>query len=171
MAEDRLPGEFHPELLSRRGEAVAWGTALLVWSAWLIVRLRGLPVIAAVPLLAVVLLLAALSISLGNWMDRQTVLRLEPDGIEYQNGLRHARLDWNDIRQVQVFPSNWGKKVQVVGGNAHFEFRTLGEVKVQGETKGRMGFTEGEWILSKILDAAHLRRIEHPGPGYYYARE
>lgn len=171
MAEDRLTGEFHPVLLSRRGELIAWVTALLVWAAWWIIRLRNLPLFPALPILAVILLLAALSISLGNWMDRQTVLRLDPDRVVYQNGLRHANLTWDEIRQVQVFPSNWGKKVRVVGQNAHFEFRTLGEVKVQGETKGQMGFSAGEGILRNILEAAHLHQIKHPGPGYYYARQ
>ena len=54
---------------------------------------------------------------------------------------------------------------------AYFEFRTLGEVKVAGELKGRMGFGEGEEILNEIILNSDLQRIDKSGNGYYYARE
>jgi hypothetical protein len=174
MQSDRLAGEFRPDLLSRRGEFVAWGLALVVTATWVILRLYGQGVSIAVPLLDAFLLFSALSISLGNWMDRRTVIRLDPETITFGNGLRHAVMRWNEIKQVQVFPTNWGKKVRVLGSRAHFEFRTLAEIKVQDEVKGRMGFVEGESILQNIIRSADL--IEKPGedtqPGvYYYAHE
>ena len=163
--------EYHPELISRRGEALAWGSALLVVAAWIILVVRGRSAPAAVPVLAVFLFLAALGISLSNWMDRQTHILIDTQGISFHNGLRHTHLTWNQIRQVQVFPSPWGRKVEVIGPQSHFNFRTMGEVKVQGEVKGRMGFRQGEAILKLILERAHLKQIEHPGSGYYYAPE
>lgn len=170
--------DFRPEMLSRRGELIAWGSTLLVGGAWLSLQLLGQPITRAVPVLAVLLLLAALSISLGNWMDRQTVMRLDDEGISFRNGLRNTRLGWDEITRLRVLPSQWGKKVEVIGEHAHFEFRTLGEVKVQGEVKGRMGFADGEQILRRILDATHLKRMPGADPGrlqqsnsYYYVRE
>jgi len=153
---------------------VAWGLALVVTATWVILCLYGQGVSIAVPLLDAFLLFSALSISLGNWMDRRTVIRLDPETITFGNGLRHAVMRWNEIKQVQVFPTNWGKKVRVLGSRAHFEFRTLAEIKVQDEVKGRMGFVEGESILQNIIRSADL--IEKPGedtqPGvYYYAHE
>jgi hypothetical protein len=163
--------EYRPELLSRRGEALAWGSALLVVAAWIVLGVSGRSAPAAVPVLAVFLLLAALGISLSNWMDRQTRILIDPHGITFHNGLRHTHLVWPQIRQVQVFPSPWGRKVEIVGPDSHFSFRTMGEVKVQGDVKGRMGFKQGESILKLILERAHLKQIEHPGSGYYYAPE
>jgi len=153
---------------------VAWGLALVVTATWVILRLYGQGISIVVPLLDAFFLFSALSISLGNWMDRRTVIRLDPSAITFGNGLRHAVMRWNEIKQVQVFPTNWGKKVRVLGSKAHFEFRTLAEVKVQDEVKGRMGFAEGESILQNIIRSADL--IEKPGedtqPGvYYYAHE
>jgi hypothetical protein len=120
-------------------------------------------------------LFSALSISLGNWMDRQTLLRLVSGGVEFTNGVRNTRMQWDEIRQVQVFPSRWGKKVRVIGEHAYFTFRTLGEVSVQGDIKGRMGFAAGETILAHILSSAQLKAVSRPGGmndgGYYYARE
>jgi hypothetical protein len=161
---------FRPELLSRRGEFIAWGTSVLVFLGWLILSLNGRHVPFAVPFLWITLFLAALAISLGNWMDRKTELRLDAGGVTYKNGLRYAALKWNEIIEIRVFPSKWGKKVHVLGESAHFNFRTLGEVKVQDEVKGRMGFTEGDKILSIMLEQTNLKEIAGSGPGCYYER-
>lgn len=174
MQSGGLVGEFRPELLSRRGEFVAWGLTLVVVATWVILLLNGQGISIFVSLLAVLFLFSALSISLGNWIDRRTVIRLNPEGIIFDNGLRHAALPWQEINKVQVFPTDWGKKVRVLGSQAHFEFRTLAEVKVQDEVKGRMGFAEGDQILQSMIQAAGL--VEKQGaaaqPGvYYYARE
>ena len=162
---------YRPELLSRRGEFIAWGTSILVFLGWLILSLNGRQVPFAVPFLGITLVLAALAISLGNWMDRKTELRLDAGGVTYENGLRYAALKWNEINEISVFPSKWGNKVHVLGAAAHFNFRTLGEVKVQDEVKGRMGFAEGDKILSIMLEQTNLKEIAGPGPGFYYGRE
>ena len=162
---------YCPELLSRRGELIAWGTSVLVFLGWLILSLNGRHVPFAVPFLWITLFFAALAISLGNWMDRKTELRLDAGGVTYKNGLRNAALKWNEINEIRVFPSKWGKKVHVLGTAAHFNFRTLGEVKVQDEVKGRMGFAEGDKILSVMLEQTNLMEIAGPGPGRYYRYE
>lgn len=169
-------GTYHPELISRRGEAIAWTGVLLVIAGWVVLRLYGQPVPFMLPLLGVPLLLAALGISLGNWMDRHTALSLEPDGLAYHNGLRHVRLKWEEIQRVRVIPAPWGKKVQVFGRQAYFAFNTLGEVKVQGRTMGRVGFSAGDQILEQILSSADLHPVqssESSGVGeiYNYARD
>lgn len=167
------PDEFHPELTSRRGELIAWGSTLLVAAGWVVLAVTGNHVPGSVPFLGILLLLSAVSISLGNWMDRQTRLRLEPGGISFRNGLRTVHLDWDQVRQVQVYPGKWGKRVSVIGPDSHFEFRTLGEVTVQGEVKGRMGIAAGERILQTILDKAGLvHKPDSPSTGpYYYIRK
>lgn len=163
--------QFHPELLSRRGELIAWGSAALVAATWLFLLLRGGAVTLAVPVLTVFLVLAGASISLGNWMDRRTVIRLDQDGIEYHNGLRHVHLAWTEIKEVRTLPSRWGVKVQVFGQRSFFEYRTLGEVKIGGELKGRLGFKDGEEILQQIITRGQLQVVKEAGQTYYYARQ
>ncbi len=163
--------EYRPELISRRGEWTAWASALLVGIGWLVLRWFGRSIPIGMPLFAIVLMLAALSISLSNWVDRQTVMRLNEKWIEFHSGLRHVRLLWQEIQQVRVLPSRWGDKVQVIGERAHFSFRTLGEVWFQSELKGRMGFEKGDEILHEIIASSGLKRIaEQGGEGSYYAR-
>jgi len=171
MDMDQRFGEFRPEGISRRGEFVAWGSTLLVVTGWLILRFNAQPVPSAVPFLAILLFLSGLGISLGNWMDRRTSIQLIETGIAFQNGLRNVRLAWGEIKQVRLYPARWGKKVQVFGEKSFFEFRTLGEVKYQGELKARFGFEKGEEILRQIIIRAGLESSEQPQEGYYYVRK
>jgi len=152
---ENLPREYRPELIARRGEAIAWLLFVVVsapwlhrWhhangiahrrleTAWLAAKLLKMQVTWLVPVFAFLLLFAAGSISLGNWIDRCTALFLDKDGVTFQNGLRNVRLTWNQIKEVRVLPATWNKRVSVIGERAHFDLNTLGEVKYQGATKG-----------------------------------
>jgi hypothetical protein len=172
MKDGSAVQEFHPEIAERRGEWVVWISALLVTGAWLVLSLTGGEAPWMVPALAIFLALAGLGISLANWMDRRTTLRIGPDSVHFTNGLRNTHLPWERIREVQTVPSPWGKKVRVIGEDAYFEFRTLGEVKLQGSVKGRMGFAAGEKILRQIVQRAGLHESKRTSAGvYYYLRE
>ncbi len=174
----QVPKEFHPELIPRKGERVAWLLLLLalvylgtgIWSddgfTWLQVVFVSL------------MFLSAGSITLGNWVDRNTVLRLSPEGVSFSNGLRNISLNWDNVREVRVLDSAWGQRVQVRGTDtstssrhsAGFTFRTLGEVTMQGELKGRMGFAEGESILNNIVEFSGLQKMETTDKASYYSR-
>jgi len=161
--------EFRPELISRRGEWTAWGLALAAsLGIWLLNRNGYVPIWAWI--FWAFLLFSGVSISLGNWLDRNSVIWLESDGIRFENGLRRVRLRWPEIQKVTVLPSRWGKSVQVIGEKSHFSFKTLGEVKFQGEVRGRTGFSEGQAILDVILHEANLELVEESNNAYYYAR-
>jgi hypothetical protein len=171
--------EFSPELVSRRGEFIAWASTLVVSLAWIILSQANQRIPVAVQFMAIILLLVSLSISLGNWMDRRTSIHLSEDGITFRNGLRDLHFGWDEIQQVKVFPSNWGNKVQVISNQAQFQFRTLGEVKFQGEVKGLMGFSKGKFILEQIIAKANLKpaiqssqeNATQKGTVYYYKRQ
>lgn len=158
-------------MISRRGEAIAWFSAILVLGAWTTLVLTDNRVSWAVIVLGIVLLLSAFSISLSNWMDRRTELKISPKGIHFRNGLRDIDLGWDAIQSVRVSPAPWGKKIQVQGKSGHFNFHTLGEVKLGGEVKGKTGFSAGEDILRTIVLRAGLQIREQLGEEYYYARE
>jgi hypothetical protein len=167
MQED----EFRPILISRRGEALAWISTGLMLLGWEILYLRGIEVPNFAPFMTLFLLFASLSISLGNWMDRKSAIRLSQDGVQFDNGLRHVFLTWEQIQQVEVIVSTWGNKVRVYGDVGHFDFRTLAEVKAYGEVKGRMGFEQGELIFERIVMGAQLREINRQGNQTVYARK
>ena len=167
----QTPVEIRAESFSRRGEITAWILAILTLVSCFALRARGFPVPGFFILLTLFLVVAALAISLSNWSDRHTLLRLESGGVRFENGLRRVYLAWDEIQMVQVFPSNLGDRVRVSGAQTFFSFRLLGEVSLRGQVRGRMGFADGERILRHILQATGLKRFEKPGEGYYYARE
>lgn len=170
------PREYRPTLISRRGELIAWISFLLVGVAWVILIINGQGYCVAVPVLAIILLLASLSISLGNWMDQHTVLCICKESVSYRNGIRNVDIRWENIQEIQVLPAQWGKKVHVLTDQAHFHFQMLGEVKVHGDIKGRVGFAEGDLILNEIIERSKMHVIQSPEQdqaetGVYYVRE
>ncbi len=115
--------EFRPELMPRRGEINAW---LLTAAAALGLFFLN-QTLDIVPgwawIFCAFLAFSALSISFGNWMDRKTRVRLDADGISFENGLRRVRLGWPEVQKVAVLPARWGKSVQVLGEKSHFGFQ------------------------------------------------
>ena len=166
----QISKEYYPELIPRKGERIAW-LLLVLALAYLGVGLWNDDGLSWSAIIFVALMfLSAGSITLGNWVDRKTVLRLNSDGVSFSNGLRNVSLSWEDVREVRVLDSAWGNRVQVRGADTAFTFRTLGEVIMQGELKGRMGFAEGESILKWILESSGLRETEVAEKIRYYAR-
>ncbi len=166
-----LPAEFQPECFSRRGEVTAWGLALLACLAWGWVSARGFATPTTLKFIAGFCLLAGLAISLTNWMDRRTHLRLDQTGVAFENGLRRVRLAWDDVREMRVFPSNLGDQVRVMGERTFFMFRTLGEAGMGSRPSVRMGFAQGERIAALIRQKAGLTHVRQTGSAYYYLRE
>ncbi len=163
--------QYHPELVPRKGERTAWALTLLMTLGLFLLKHEWGSIPASAWIFWAFLLFSAFSISLGNWMDRQTVLTLSEEGLSFVNGVRRVHFRWDEIQRVRVFPARWGKTVQVLAADSHFDFHTLGEVSYQGKEVGRMGFAEGEQILAEIVDAAQLTLKREENGSYEYARE
>jgi hypothetical protein len=159
---------FRPELISRHGESLAWCFTIFIGLSLGVVLLRS----GTTPpgAWAFLFFLIGLCISLGNWVDRHTIISIALDEITFSNGLRHTRLKWSDIQKVNVLSVRWGKSVQVIGVRSHFEFRTLSEVLYKGDVRGRVGFSNGFEILDQILYASGLQLITKTGNEIHYSR-
>ncbi len=147
----------------------AWALAALTLGAVAVLWVRTTTTPLFSLLLAGFFLLAAAGISFSNWVDRQTVLHLDQQGVSFYNGLRKVDLDWNELRSVRVYPSSLGDRVHVLGEKAHFHFRLLREVSMQGRVRGRTGFPDGEAILETLLEKTQMKEVEAPAPARYYA--
>ena len=161
---------YHPQPPPRRGEAYAWGLTLTLSVAALVWRWLVGPVPWPYWLFLGFFGLAALSISLGQWMDRHTTLRLEPEGVYFTNGVRRVFLRWEDILHIRVQPAPLGRRVEVVGRTGHFTFPLLTEVIFEGQPQGAFGFREGERILARMVSTAGLKQRETTGQEVYYGR-
>lgn len=150
---------YTPELAPRQGEFTAWGLALFSLVGLAILTYAGFSSWIA-NFFVGFLFFSALSISLGNWMDRRTRLSLGPGGVSFTNGLRTVQLDWDAIREVRIYPGQTGNAVEVIGAQTHFSFKTLGEMKYEGQTRMRTGFVDGERILDVIVARAGLVKAQ-----------
>jgi hypothetical protein len=161
--------EFRPELLPRRGELMAWLAGIgMVVGLFLATSRWGSPSFIFWAF-GVFLLFSAISISLGNWVDRRSVIRLEADGIAFENGLRSVRLNWLEVQNVAVVPTRLGKRVQVQGAQSHFTFKTMSEAALGGQQL-RTGFADGQEILETILKECGLQLKAEKDGMVYYAR-
>lgn len=164
--------EFRPVFASRRGEFYAWTLTLIVLFVLRFVPgLQGIYSVLGI-FLAVFFGLSAVLISLNNWMERATVLAMHVDRVIFRNGLRNVALKWDDIARVEVAQRPSGRRVQVIGEQAHFAFYTQGAVKLGNRTGEPTGFEQGEAILETILQQTLFTRTNTSTEDvYYYARE
>ena len=166
------PQTYFPERTPRRGELIAWVLAVVLGVTWVILWLNDGLIAGAALVLAIFILISALVISLNNWMERNTSIRLSEQGVAFRNGLRDVSIPWPEVESVRVLPGTGkSKRVQVIGNRVHFEFRTLSVMKYKGEVQARTGFTNGEAIQETIIARARLQP-QNPGEMIvYYARE
>ncbi len=165
--------EFRPVLMARRGEIVSWLVWLAVTLAWIALsRLGSVPLF--VPLFWGVLTLMAAGASLGNWMDRRTVLRLDEHRVFFYNGLRTVDLPWSAVQRMEVLPSRWGRVVHVWGDDAHFRMRTLADIQAVGSAtvSTQVGFPDADAIITQIQRRANLQVCKQLSDGHsYYERQ
>jgi len=165
-----LPREFRPEKVSRTGEIITWMLAVITVITLVFLWSQNAGVSFWQVSFAVLMIAAAGGSSLSSWMDRSTVLILKPEGVHFRNGLRDVSVDWDDVEELQVFPSRYGSRVNVFGSQSHFNFRTMVEVTTRGGKSNSMGFSQGEFITQQIIQNSGLQETGQNDRARYYAR-
>ncbi|MCS7248776.1 MAG: PH domain-containing protein [Anaerolineales bacterium] len=162
---------FTPEPPTRNGERNAWLVAFLMVALWLIFKVAHWQTPPALAVLVALTLGVAILISLANWVERKTLLAIGSEGIRFENGLRRVYLAWDEIEQVRVRPTLWGRRVQVRGKATQFAFYTLGELKYRGMVRAKTGFAQGEEILRQTVLKSSLQIAEQLGEEVVYIRQ
>ena len=155
---------------SRRGEWIAWALAALSLISIVIIQELGVEIGIGSWLFIVLLFSMALIISIGNWMNRKTLIVVNGTGIRYGNGLRDVFLPWDTIDSIEVIPADWGKHVFIQGTHARFAFRTGAVVEWKGRFQEHVGMINGETLLETIVMASGLV-LKRADGRYYYTRE
>jgi len=157
-------------MVSRRGELITWVLALISLATLVFLWVQTVGVSIWQIAFTGLMVLAAASSSLSNWMERKTVLTLKSESIHFRNGLRDVSLNWDAIQELQVFPSRFGKRVNVIGDQSHFNFRTMVEITQRSGIRSVMGFAQGEFIIQQIIKNSNLNETGKDEKGSYYAR-
>jgi hypothetical protein len=164
--------EFKPLLTPRRSELTAWGLTVLMSLVVIFAPLKGLGKSGGMIFL-VFLGFSAVMMSVGNWVERNTYLRIEDDRVTYYNGAKEVSLGWEEITRVEVLSSRFGDRIIVSSESAGFRYQSLGNINMNGKISGRVGFEHGEQILEMILEQSGLARAERrqTDRSYYYSRD
>ncbi len=167
-----LKGTFRPLIPPRTGERYAWGLAGVMGLSIAAVAWR----VGTVPwflwLLFGFFLISGILSTFSHWVDSQTLLTLDENGLTFRNGLRHVQLAWSQIHEVRILTDRWGKRIQVNGANGqHFSFRTVTEVEIhEGHPQKLFGFPQGEQLAQAIIQSAGLAAQSQTENEVYYAR-
>jgi len=80
--------EYRPELISRPRGVFRLGNGAALAGYLAGTHLTNTSIFGGLSFLTVLLVFSGMAISLGNWMDRRTILRVESNGVWFDNGLR-----------------------------------------------------------------------------------
>lgn len=149
-------GTYRPTLASRRGELIAWLSALGtgVGTAILALRLGQLPSFGLG--LTLFLIFVSILISFGGWMERNTALTLREDGIHYRSPVRDVEMGWDEIVRLRAEGAGRGWKIRVEGREGQFSFRTASSLRLGTYDEMPLGFSEGERLAGIIRSRAEL---------------
>lgn len=147
---------FYPLPVDRRGELIAWvcsGLALsaggFLWIQAVKLSLLGYAFLMLFPLCAAL-------ISFGNWMEANTAITLDPEGIAFSNPIRSLKMDWEMVDSLTVRSTPIGWSVRVSGGGETFQFRTGINLTLQKLSPVKGGFSDGDRIAGVIRGMAGL---------------
>jgi hypothetical protein len=157
---------FRPAPVDRRGEGVAWLLSLaLAGGLFLLRRLSGGVPWLGLVFLALLVALAAL-VSIGNWLEARTSIRIDGDGIEERTPLRSVRLAWGEVAELWAWPASLGWRILVRGAGGQILFRTGERMSSPRGAELRLGFPEGERMAAHVRSASRLSLPERQDAGW-----
>lgn len=166
LSTDRV---YKPVQNSRKPEIYAWLLFVAITTLLVAIPNSGFLRIAGI-LLMIFFLFSAIAMSIGNWMNRNTKLKLTQQGVVFENALQTVDMGYKNISRVEVHSRRVNDKIIVVGDNERsFGFDLYNEIFLNNKSGGAVGFRDGELILETILYYAELDKSrKKQAEGYYY---
>jgi hypothetical protein len=168
MLDLSTPQSFKPLKNNRRSELIAWLFAILLvvvkimFPAYGFFRIGG-------SILALFFLFSAVIMSIGNWVSRNSELRISEKGIWYFNGARKSSFHWKDIIRVEVYSGRFNDRINVVSTSGNIYFDIIGDGVINERKFSPTGYADGEEILETILNKTNLiGGQKQKAQGYYY---
>lgn len=151
---------FRPWIGSRRGEAIAWGCALVLGVLLVFLFRRGEPLPCMGMGLFAFLVLAAATMSFSNWLERNTFIEVDRDAVTYASPIRNARLEWKHIERLAAAKTGTSWRILVSGDEGYFQYRTEGVVGGGTRSPLQIGVRDGERLTALIRGRADLGPAE-----------
>lgn len=154
---------FLPQQSSRKGELIAWGSAILIALALIIyyVRIREIQFLTLGMFLF--FLASGFLISFGIWMDARTSVKISFDRLHYKSPLRDVNLSWDDLYSLRASNAGQVWKITVTGSEGYFSFRVFDGAIPETNPRGFLVLPEGDRLVRLICGMAELSSAKSEG--------
>lgn len=159
---------FKPEQ-GRRGEWVAWASALALALVMALQSQLAGEIGTVVLVLFIIVLLAAALITYANWMERNTSITVTSVSVNYDSPLRKTELRWTQIDEIWLAPARSAWRISIAGETGHFNFQTLLVLESVGGS-ARMGIAGGKQLAAHIIRESGILHPDHQGEIWIWKR-
>lgn len=154
---------FEPASASRRGELIAWGSAVVIGLLLTIFYFVTREIQCLTAGLFIFFLGAAILITFGLWVDSKTFANVSPEGLQYKSPFRDVKLQWDQVEEVRAMEAGTVWRVVILGAGRYFRIRVH-----EGEDDSEKGrrflvMPQADRMVRIICGMAklpHPRRIE-----------
>jgi hypothetical protein len=148
---------FQPAAGSRKGELIAWGSALVVGLVLTIFYFATREIQCLTGGLFVFFLIAGLLITFGLWVDSKTFAKVSPDGLHFKSPFRNVNLNWDQVDEVRAIKAGTVWRVIVKGGGRYFRLRVLEDEETSETGRRFMVIPQADRLVRIICGMAKLR--------------
>lgn len=142
---------------SRKGELIAWGSAVAVGLPLAIFYFTTREVQCLTAGLFIFFLCAAALITFGLWADSRTFALVTPEYLRYKSPFRTVNLTWDQVEEVRAADAGAVWRVVVIGANRYFRVRVLREEDPPESKRRFLVFPQADQFIRIICGMAKLR--------------
>lgn len=142
---------------SRKGEIIAWGSAVAVGLPLAVFYFTTREVQCLTAGLFVFFISAAVLITFGLWADARTFARVTPQNLHYKSPFRSVNLTWDQVDEVRAADAGAVWRVVVIGANRYFRLRVLREEDSSESKRRFLVFPQADQLIRIICGMAKLR--------------
>jgi hypothetical protein len=148
---------FQPASTSRKGELIAWGSALATGLILAIFYFTTREIQFLTAGLLLFFLAAGVMITFGLWADSRTSAKISPDYLHYQSPFRNVKLEWDQVEEVRAAEAGAVWRVIVIGANRYFRIRVLENEEESDTSRRFLSLPQADRFIRIICGMAKLK--------------
>jgi hypothetical protein len=148
---------FQPAYANRRGELIAWISAVVIGLLLTIFYFVTREVQCLTAGLFIFFLAAALLITFGLWVDSKTFAKVSPQYLHYKSPFREVRLEWDQVEELRAIEAGSVWRVVVFGAGRYFRIRVLESEEEIEQGRRFLVIPQADRLVRIICGMAKLR--------------
>jgi hypothetical protein len=147
---------FQPPQSPRKGELIAWGSAVAIALALGIFYVLTQTVQCLTAGLLLFFLISGGLISFGIWIDTRTSIRVSREGVRYKNPFKEVELGWDKVNSVHAAKAGSVWKIAVTGMDQYFTLRVSESPEGKDSPRAFLVIPNGDRLVRIICGNAKL---------------